>query len=469
MTDTTRLGLPYLAAAQAQKHVTHNEALQILDGLVHCAVLERERSAPPDAPQDGDRYLLSATPAGVFQGHGGALAAFDDGAWRFLAPRAGWRVYVVSEGRLRVFDGAAWRDFDELARRLAGLESLGLGAAPDAANPFVAKINNALFTARTAAEGGTGDLRVKLNKSAPAATASHLFQSGFEGRAETGLVGDERWRLRVSADGAVWRDSIAADPATGAVSFPSGAAGLPHAFRNLVVNADFAISQRGPGPFALAAAPVFGPDRWLIQSAAGATGTLARTPFAAGQTEVPGARFFATLSIAAATAASFPELQTRMEDVAALAGRAAVVSFSYRTASAGFAADLAQAFGAGGSPTVTGLGLTPLAASPTWRRQTIRLTPPDLNGKTVGPGSFLSFRVFRSAAGAGSIDIADVQVEEGSAATPFERRPPAIETVMARRFFRRTAAAQNPADLAFEMRAAPLQSGTGPFDYSAEL
>ena len=32
MSDTTtHLGLPYLLAAQAQKHVTHNEALRLLD------------------------------------------------------------------------------------------------------------------------------------------------------------------------------------------------------------------------------------------------------------------------------------------------------------------------------------------------------------------------------------------------------------------------------------------------------
>jgi len=31
---TTNLALPYILAAQAQKHVTHNEALRLLDGIV---------------------------------------------------------------------------------------------------------------------------------------------------------------------------------------------------------------------------------------------------------------------------------------------------------------------------------------------------------------------------------------------------------------------------------------------------
>ena len=44
---TTHLLLPYILAAQAQKHVTHNEALRILDGLVQLSVLDRDLTAPP--------------------------------------------------------------------------------------------------------------------------------------------------------------------------------------------------------------------------------------------------------------------------------------------------------------------------------------------------------------------------------------------------------------------------------------
>jgi hypothetical protein len=54
MSDTTtNLLLPYILAAQAQKHVTHNEALRLLDGLVQLSVLDRDLTAPPDSPADG--------------------------------------------------------------------------------------------------------------------------------------------------------------------------------------------------------------------------------------------------------------------------------------------------------------------------------------------------------------------------------------------------------------------------------
>jgi hypothetical protein len=56
MSDATiHLLLPYILAAQAQKHVTHNEALRILDGLVQLSVLDRDLTAPPAGPADGDR------------------------------------------------------------------------------------------------------------------------------------------------------------------------------------------------------------------------------------------------------------------------------------------------------------------------------------------------------------------------------------------------------------------------------
>jgi len=51
MPDTLpNLGLPLLVPSQAQKTVTHNEALLILDSLVQLAVLDRDRTEPPGLP-----------------------------------------------------------------------------------------------------------------------------------------------------------------------------------------------------------------------------------------------------------------------------------------------------------------------------------------------------------------------------------------------------------------------------------
>jgi hypothetical protein len=267
---------------------------------------------------------------------------------------------------------------------------------------------------------------------------------------------------------------MVADPATGAVSFPSGVGDMGGGglspLRNHVLNGDFSIAQRGAGPFILGAtASGYGFDGWLTQAGAGASGQLARTAFDPGQTAGPTGRFFATFSLTATTPSSLPELQTRLEDVNRLAARPITVSFWYRTASPNIRFEMAQQFGAAGSAAVTAIGQTSLAASAGWTFRKLVLTLPATAGKTVGAGSFSSLRFVVTGASAASLDLADVQVEEGILATPFARRPSAIDMLLAWRFFRRTATARNTADLALEMRAAPAASGTGPFDYSAEL
>lgn len=108
MSDTPLLTLPYLAAAQAQKHVTHNEALSMLDGLVHLAVASRGLASPPGSPVDGLRHLVAAAPTGDWAGHAGDLALRMEGAWRFFTPREGWRLWVSDEDVLISFDGTTW-------------------------------------------------------------------------------------------------------------------------------------------------------------------------------------------------------------------------------------------------------------------------------------------------------------------------------------------------------------------------
>lgn len=110
MSETTPLlALPLIAAAQAQKHVTHNEALTRLDAATQLAVIDRVRTTPPGAPAPGDRHLVAAGASGEWAGHDGEIALYDAG-WRFLAPGMGWRVYVGAEGITLVHTGSGWSD-----------------------------------------------------------------------------------------------------------------------------------------------------------------------------------------------------------------------------------------------------------------------------------------------------------------------------------------------------------------------
>ena len=68
MEQTANLNLPYIMPSQAQKHVTHNEAIRLLDGLVHLAVRDRDLSAPPDTPDDGACYIVGGAASGAWNG-----------------------------------------------------------------------------------------------------------------------------------------------------------------------------------------------------------------------------------------------------------------------------------------------------------------------------------------------------------------------------------------------------------------
>jgi len=77
MSETPSLGLPLLAAEQAQKHVTHNEAISALDALVQLAVKDRGLAAPPGSPAAGDRYIVAAGASGAWAGHESEIAAWQ--------------------------------------------------------------------------------------------------------------------------------------------------------------------------------------------------------------------------------------------------------------------------------------------------------------------------------------------------------------------------------------------------------
>lgn len=111
MSDTTtKLLLPYILAAQAQKHVTHNEALRLLDGLVQMSVPDRDLTVPPGSPVEGDRYIVAAGATGAWSGWDHDIALFGDGIWFRLPKQIGWRAWVEDEGTLVVWDGAQWYD-----------------------------------------------------------------------------------------------------------------------------------------------------------------------------------------------------------------------------------------------------------------------------------------------------------------------------------------------------------------------
>ena len=129
MTVTPHLALPLIAAAQAQKHVTHNEAITALDALVHLAVIDRDLSLPPATPAEGHRYIVAGAGTGAWAGKGGQIALWQDGMWRHFAPSRGFLGYVLDEGVLVAWSGTAWIDALSTIRRSRISRCSGLGRA----------------------------------------------------------------------------------------------------------------------------------------------------------------------------------------------------------------------------------------------------------------------------------------------------------------------------------------------------
>ncbi len=98
MTDTPNLGLPCLEAAQAQKHVTLNEALLRLDVLVQARVVSIGDTAPPGSPADGDVYIPGAGATGAWDDWDWNIAYVADGGWVKIVPKEGWTVFNADDG-----------------------------------------------------------------------------------------------------------------------------------------------------------------------------------------------------------------------------------------------------------------------------------------------------------------------------------------------------------------------------------
>ena len=214
MPDTTTiLSLPYILSSQAQKHVTHNEALNSLDLIVQLSVTSRVLNAPPVGPAAGDRYIVAAAPTGAWAGQARRIAYYTGSAWEFTVPLAGWRAWVAAEGSIVTYDGSAW---ESAAEGPASFSELGINTAADPANRLSVKADATLFDYQTA------DHRVKINKALTANTASLVLQKDLLGLAEIGLLGTNNLAIKVSPDGTTFYPALTAAQGTGRVTFHAG-------------------------------------------------------------------------------------------------------------------------------------------------------------------------------------------------------------------------------------------------------
>ncbi len=78
--------------------------------LAQLSVQDRDLTAPPGSPADGDTYIVGTAATGDWSGQDDDVAVWDDtgSAWVFYTPRIGWLTYIEDEEVLSVFKVAGW-------------------------------------------------------------------------------------------------------------------------------------------------------------------------------------------------------------------------------------------------------------------------------------------------------------------------------------------------------------------------
>jgi hypothetical protein len=186
MSNSARIGLPFLDAAQAQKHVTMNEALALLDAAAAARVETMATTSPPPAPADGEAHIV---PAGA------------GGGWEFIPPWAGWRLWVASQMGLALHDGSDWR-----------LESQPVSPGGALSALRVAEIDHAIVP------GATSETTALIPDKA--------IVLGVTGRVLTAITGAAGWQLGVAGS----PDRYGSGIGVGANSFLHGVTGSPLAY-----------------------------------------------------------------------------------------------------------------------------------------------------------------------------------------------------------------------------------------------
>lgn len=252
MNETQNLKLPLLRQGQLNKDITVNEALTLIDSILNSGLESLNPfNIPPSDLEDGTLILVGNNPLESFEGFENTIAFYNNG-WNFLKPKEGLILWVKDIKALSVFDGknfikinapAGLQQENSLIERIEALEkkldqglknqilshngqsfapssiisevdAIGINSKADTVrNKLSVKSDSNLFTTET------GDTRFILNKENERNTASFLFQTNWQGRAEFGSIGNDNFILKVSKDGISWIEVFEVDALTGKINF----------------------------------------------------------------------------------------------------------------------------------------------------------------------------------------------------------------------------------------------------------
>lgn len=212
MASTNHLNISLVEQSQAQKEVTVNEAITKIDAILNTGVIDKDISNPPVSPAEGDVYIVGPAASNEWDGQDNNVAHYTNGLWNFIIPNEGLTLWARDEDAQYTWDGASWININSISE-LNNLDLLGVNTTADSTNKLSVNSDAILFNT------DTGTTQIKVNKSLSTDTASYLFQTGFSGRAEFGLVGDDDFQLKVSDDGSSFFQSFVVDGTNGDTRF----------------------------------------------------------------------------------------------------------------------------------------------------------------------------------------------------------------------------------------------------------
>lgn len=110
---TPNIELPELAQSESPAYLNLNDGFRALDAIVQLTVISMSIADPPAAEQ-GARYIVAASPTGVWAGHAKHVAYKTASGWDFRTPRTGWVVIVNDESTAThkaayFFNGTTWQ------------------------------------------------------------------------------------------------------------------------------------------------------------------------------------------------------------------------------------------------------------------------------------------------------------------------------------------------------------------------
>ena len=244
-------------------------------------------------------------------------------------------------------------------------------------------------------------------------------------------------------------DNIYNKAGTGGPNFSNGITtssvngGQLGGMRNLIINGNFDVWQRGTS-FSASTSAIYTADRWFNQTSGGTVGTSLQE-FTLGQTDVPNnPKYFLRHEVTVGN--DNIRLVNKIEGVNTFSGQTITVSYWARhlsgtLPSGGIKAQLRQDFGTGGSPSSTVyVDSDNISLTSNWQKFTVTFDVPSISGKIIGTdgndylGVALLWQVGTDTT-AYTIDLAQVQAEVGSTATPFEHRPYGTELALCQRYY----------------------------------